>query len=331
MNPKTLNLAEQTDSKISFKLTDDAKRVTVYIFDLDDYLVRQITMKDVRKGEQQTILWDGRDDQGRPVTSGAYIYTIFAKCADGRTVEYDVTEKTAGIELKAFDIKFNEETGDISYVLPKAALVRIRVGLIRGALLNTLLDWVPQEAGQHTAHWDFQDRDGFFKLKTHPEVQKNLLSFSLPDNAVIVEGGHVESRAEVSGGIRRPKAYVADIPVKQFHALHARSICHEPEFELEILTEQHTEKGLPVIKGATPIRVTVRPEHKAHLLNVRFEVLLFCDLQFVYEEEEVTSPFTFRWDSRGLTTREHILTVNLMSFDDHIGSLSKKVWVEASR
>lgn len=334
-NPKTLDLAEagEVGVTINFKVTADASRATVYIFDLDDNLVRQIQIEDVPSGKLQSIVWDGKDEGGSPVPSGAYVYTIYANHADGRLARYDVTDETGGIELTAMKLDFNEETGEISYVLPKAGLVRIRIGMHEGALLRTLLDWVPQEAGRQAVPWDFKDQDGFFMLKDHPHVQKNLLAFSLPDNSIIVKNGvSSESLLAIRSGtgIRRPRVQGALIPVKQFHALHSRKICHEPRFEMEILTERHTQNGLPVIHGPTPIRVTINPRDKAHLLNSRFEVILFCDLNFVYEEEEGTTPFTFEWHPRGLTTGEHILTASLMSFDDHIGVLSKKVWVEGS-
>ena len=334
-NPKTLDFAKAggEGAVINFKLTDDASHATVYIFDLDDNLVRQIQVKDVRKGKMQFVVWDGIDGEGRRVSSGVYVYTIFADHVDGRLARYDVTDETGGVELKTWELDFNEETGEISYVLPKAALVRIRIGMKEGALLRTLHDWVPQEAGRQVVPWDFKDQDRLFTLNDHPNVQKNLLAFSLPDNSVIVRNEVSPEAAAplIAGtGIRRPKVLGAMTPVKEFHGLHSRKICHEPRFEMDILSERRTQEGLPVIEGPTPIRVTIDPRDKAHLLNSRFEVILFCDLNFVYEEEEGTTPFTFEWHPKGLTTGEHILTASLMSFDDHIGGLSKKVWVEGS-
>jgi hypothetical protein len=46
---------------------------------------------------------------------------------------------------------------------------------------------------------------------------------------------------------------------------------------------------------------------------------------FLFEMEEGSSPFTFNWDTKGLTKGSHILTVNLASYDDHIGVVSREV------
>ena len=55
------------------------------------------------------------------------------------------------------------------------------------------------------------------------------------------------------------------------------------------------------------------------IVNRRFEVVIYEDLTVLFEEEESTNPFTFLWDTSKLPPGEHLLTINLLSYDDHYG------------
>src|SRR3989338_7199789 len=52
-------------------------------------------------------------------------------------------------EILAKDISFDLANGEIRYILPEPALVRIRIGMPEGGpLLRTLVDWERLEAGR---------------------------------------------------------------------------------------------------------------------------------------------------------------------------------------
>ena len=67
------------------------------------------------------------------------------------------------------------------------------------------------------------------------------------------------------------------------------------------------------------------------LINSRFEILFFMDNVFLFEEEEGTSPFTYRLDTKGLNQGEHILTVNIYGYQDHIASHSKRIFIQREK
>jgi hypothetical protein len=62
-----------------------------------------------------------------------------------------------------------------------------------------------------------------------------------------------------------------------------------------------------------------------------FEVALYVDLNFFFEEEESTTPLTYLWDTSQLTPGPHLLTVNVFSYDGRIGTLTRSVIVGEPR
>jgi hypothetical protein len=74
-----------------------------------------------------------------------------------------------------------------------------------------------------------------------------------------------------------------------------------------------------------PVRVELDERDEQHLINTRFEIMLFVDGTFIYEMYDGTSPFTYNWDTSRFAKGLHILTVNVFSFDDHVGIVSRKV------
>ena len=83
-----------------------------------------------------------------------------------------------------------------------------------------------------------------------------------------------------------------------------------------------------MLSGKVPIRVEIAPEDKIYITNKRFEAMFFVDSVFLFEEEEGTSPLTFYWDTSRLNPGEHLLSVNIMSYDDHVGTKTQKVIIE---
>ena len=75
----------------------------------------------------------------------------------------------------------------------------------------------------------------------------------------------------------------------------------------------------PILGSEQLVRVTLAPDDVAHLVNTRFEVMFFVDTTFLFEEEEGSSPFSYRLDAGKLSPGPHLLTVNVLSYDDHVG------------
>ena len=76
------------------------------------------------------------------------------------------------------------------------------------------------------------------------------------------------------------------------------------------------------------MRIRLAEADIAPLLHGRFEVMVFVDAEFWFEEEEGTHPLTFRLDTRGLPAGAHVLTVNLLTYDDRLASRSLRFYKE---
>jgi len=84
--PKTLNLAQNFPNPfnpmttIAFDIPDaprEAHRVSLAVYDLRGRLVRRLVDSDLMPGSHR-VAWDGKDEAGRKVSSGIYLYTLKA-------------------------------------------------------------------------------------------------------------------------------------------------------------------------------------------------------------------------------------------------------------
>lgn len=65
---------------IHYRLADDA-RVTLEIFDVLGNRVRSLVAGCIQVPGSYNLHWDGRDEEGRPVMAGDYLYRIKADAA----------------------------------------------------------------------------------------------------------------------------------------------------------------------------------------------------------------------------------------------------------
>ncbi len=331
VEPKTLDLREHGQVNIRYTLTSPAT-VFIDLIDEEGRVIRQIGAGPQPAGSL-TTQWDGRTAQGQPVPGGVYRYVIRAQDAQGRQEIYDPSGETGGEELQPHDFVFDQKTGLFRWVMPKAGRARLRVGLQGFPHLRTLLDWEPLEGGEQTFFWDGRDDSGLMNLKEHPNLSIKLSVFALPHNTIIVQGN--PSVPPFALSLFPPKA---DPPLAEkglksaayLHAQHPRAICHEVRLHMEFPENQRYDtKGRPVLRGVVPIRITLDEKDAPHLVSRRFEVAIFEDLTFLSEEEDGSNPFTYLWDTTHLPAGEHLLTINILSYDDHYGVETKGVVIGA--
>lgn len=281
------------------------------------------------KAGAQNISWDGCNDQGRRVPSGVYIYTLEAQTHDGRKERYDPADETGGLLLKVRKPLADSQNRQITYIMPRAGQVRIRAGIKNGPHLRTLIDWEPREAGRQAEAWDGLDQSGLINLFNIKERQVHIFAYTIPNNSIIVKRASQtasEVFAAASEPERRPRTQVN--PDRKYeHALHNLADCHEPDFTV-IFPGAETEDGLPVLSGVAPIKIVIAEKDRFQLESARFEVMLYADLRFIFEDEEGFTPFTFLWDTKGMTAGEHILTVNILGYNDHCGVRSHRVLIK---
>lgn len=85
-----------------------------------------------------------------------------------------------------------------------------------------------------------------------------------------------------------------------------------------------------MLSGMVPVRVRLDDSDAQPMVNQRFELALFEDLTFLFEEEDAVNPFTYLWDTAQVPPGEHLLTVNILGYENHFGVETRPVLIEAA-
>lgn len=78
-------LAEDVPAEIHFELADEASEVVIHIYDSSGDFVQTIDCGSLNAGEQ-SIEWDGTDDEGNELPEGSYTFEVMATDADGEEI-----------------------------------------------------------------------------------------------------------------------------------------------------------------------------------------------------------------------------------------------------
>lgn len=302
--------------EIKFRLSKEAY-ITMEIYDPLNRKVWEYP-EIFHSADYNTIIWGGRDLEGNILPDGVYVYLIKATSDDNKFV-FNPANETAHMDLEVTDYSIDRDTGEISYVLPQAAWVRVRTGLIDGVLFNTLLDWEPQSGGRHVYEWDGWDTSHTTNLLGHQHLGVGIQAISLPQNCVILRSGRLAEYKD------NPLAHIVryDYPSR----INPKVFLKEPQFQVIFPIEiGRTSSGLPEVTGIVPIRISLSEKDKIELINKRFEVMIYIDNVFLYEEEQAYTPFTFMWDTQWLNEGTHTITINIMSYDGRVGHQNIKVY-----
>jgi hypothetical protein len=338
LDKKTFSPVSDSSVTIHYTLSKDAF-VTVRLYNESDVLIRKLIQGQKTAEGSHSVKWDGKNDAGDAMPSGVYIYTIEAEDDFGNKVIYDPADESGGLLLEPRKPFLDKEKGEISYVMPKAGMVCIRAGIKDGPLLHTVLDWEAREAGKNTEKWNGKDKSGLIDMFSIPNRDLYIFAYSLPNNSIILsdkESGQLSDSFPGSAWKRSPDGSAVpteyrprketDPKTKYRHALHEKSICHEPRFQVIFPTGQEkTAEGIPILKGTVPVKIVISENDRHHLESERFEVMFFVDTVFLFEDEEGFTPFTYMWNTKDLAEGEHIFTVNILSYDDHCGVESRKI------
>jgi flagellar hook assembly protein FlgD len=265
----------------------------VEIVDASNALVRAFELPAVGP-EGVEVVWDGRDQAGAPAPTGVYLYRMYALDA-ARKVRgaYGDPPIGGGEEVLAQKFTFDRATGTVDFILPEPARVRLRMSIQRFPVLRTYYNWEPLEAGRHTIEWDGLDTTGKIHMTEHPQFRADLETQGLPLNSVYLRRQNVSTQ----------------------------NPCVELCFRIEFPNAKDvTDDGRPIVVDETTFRLMVDdPQERARLINLRFEVMIFLDTVFLAEEEDGAVPYNYRLDTRALNPGPHLLTVNLLSYDQRVG------------
>lgn len=327
----SFNPKKDEETAIYFRLMRKAA-IELNIYDPDFVLVRTIISNGILEAGRQTLIWDGRDMDGSIVPDEAYFFTVEARDEKGGTEIYDPTDFSGGEADDITEADVNPETKIITYSLPAAARVLIRIGVQDGPLLNTLVDWKPRVAGEITEYWNGKDKDNLIDLFEHPRCKLIISYFVLPENSVITYGNGLTSYREYKDSSKTQR------PVKQRperkdrkispHYLLARTVDYSPALALTFSDIKEYDNGIPVLQGKTLVKVEIDEKDPSFFVSQQYEICLFLNTEFHSEQEKGYVPFNWVWDFSDMKEGEYIFTVNVAGFKDQIGVLSRKIRVK---
>ena len=271
------------------------------------------------------VIWDGRNPEGRQAKGRVFLFVIEAVSEDGEKTVFNLAEATGGQALKTLEFSLDDDTGKVEYVLPSAAMIRMRAGLKDGMLAGTIFDWMPSSAGRHSFVWDGMDSSGSFNLLRRKDVSLRIVGYSLPGNTVFFAGKTAELDSECAPEDPAAGRRLWRTRGKAFHYGHNPLNCHEPEFKVIFPGMDEADSDVTEVSGQVPVRVVIDPDDAAYMVSRKYEIMFYVDGIFIYETEDGSNPFNYIWDTANLSKGPHILTVNLLSYDDHIGVMSRRV------
>ena len=181
----------------------------------------------------------------------------------------------------------------ISYKINKFGCIRIRIVLKQNPnlLIRTLQDWTDQNFGKYELEWDGCDASR--------NIVNNKRMFVLFEANDQGKGLH--------------------------HQDHDENICRD------LLLDIHTEKkSESKVKGLFEIKTKLREEINSFIDKTGSEVRYYVDYELFHTErfEKQIKEYLFKLDTAPLKNGEHLITVNVNDFNDHIGSGGIKICVE---
>jgi len=295
--------------------------VTARFIDSMNRVARTITVEVAKAGDQR-ITWDGRGDTGQPVPADAYVYTISARDGRGQEVTYDLRPQTAGEPVWARDNAYDPVSGRISYTLPQAS--RVRLFIVRRETMEpvrSLLDWAVRGPGVQQEAWDGWSEGHAFRVTDAGQIITVAYGYSLPRNAVIVEGT-ASSAPQLRPASTAPPFEPLPNRVVQPHALHSRARCYNPRITLSLAGEEQQTGGvIPFISEATPVRIDFPMQQGEGRLppQPRMSIFVFMDGQMVERCLSAYAPYQWIVDPNKLRPGEHVITALIVWRDDHLG------------
>ena len=81
----TVDITENASAELFFELERDAREVYAYIYDSDGSLVKEIAQTGTFSAGEQSLTWDGTDDDGNRASEGRYSFEVQAVDSNGTT------------------------------------------------------------------------------------------------------------------------------------------------------------------------------------------------------------------------------------------------------
>ena len=305
------------------------------IYTPDGVLIRTLSTAAVMKEGTQTLEWDGKDEKGTVVPDEAYNVVLKAT-VNGKTDIIDPRKTSGGIVQRDLNPKIGPD-GKITYTLPTPSRVLIRLGMDSGAMLRSVITWVPKNSGKNVQFWDGYDQDHLIKIQKHKDFKIIFSAFSLAEHSIITTGNRESYFDYVDKYILKPS-----MTAKTYRLHHANTKLMSPYY-VRVLSDmrepaitfvfpkniKRDPQGIPVLKKGEKVRVKIIMNEKdaVRMEQMKYEITFFDNLDFISEEEMGYVPISWLWSPQN-EKGKHILTVNIASFKGHVGLKSTPYIIE---
>ena len=189
-----------------------AAKVTVLITDQTGNTIRNLVKDVTRQPGYYSDTWDGKNDSGQMMNSGAYLYIIQYE-SGGQKHVYDVTNNIgmgrytpSVVYPKTFN-PFKADSAFFRYTLAVKSEITVYISPFSsgaGERIKTLMLRVPQKSGSYVLIWD--GTDDFGNLVTAGNYVIAVMAWRLPANAILINTRPIISDLSVKPSYLNPDA-----------------------------------------------------------------------------------------------------------------------------
>jgi hypothetical protein len=151
------------------------------------------------------------------VSRGLYTFCLVAGGPGGERLGVYPASPGGSEAIQVRDAVLEAEKKTITYFLPRASSVRVRVGFRESFYLQPIAPTIVQPAGRYTVNWDGTCQSGLFtNLYQDPVAQVYVQALSLPDNILVDQvrsaGQPPQNDVRIAAAIPPPLSDLASPP-----------------------------------------------------------------------------------------------------------------------
>lgn len=271
---------------------DDAGVLEVSIVDRDGFVVRSLGRSSVEKGPR-SLVWDGKDDEGRVVPDEAYSLRISIEGARGRGL-YDPRANHVPTVFDGIQATYARTSGVLGYELPRPSRVHILAGQAdgvdssgrtRGPVLKVIAERQPRVGGRVIEMWNGMDESGRVYVPDLPHFAVGILATDLPENSLITVGNRQHTYVDYAESTRPAGAVT---PRALPHAEHAH---HR---DLNAFEDRSPRLSLELERGSngdpSGLRVALEERAARHFLTQATNLYVFAGEKQIAHIESPANP-----------------------------------------
>lgn len=263
-----------------------------------------------------TVTWNGKDQTGNWIPDAAWFPKLTWRHQGISSVDFPA-EYSGGEAL--LNITPRQQKKGVTLNLDAAARVLVRGGIKNGPVLKSFAYWQPYPKGLINIAWDGFDQDGLQYLAEKQDFWLMAMAYHLPKFSVISFGNSHYSWIEYRDkhGLHGSKPNLSDIPFRRSGQRIEKDYFYPreelPQLDLTWLPSTPNQQQTYTTKEKADFVVDVINESLWIKQNPFFEIVVYVNNKFLFEEEQGFLPITAQIDMAELPPGQHVLTVQLVS------------------